>query len=233
MPMFDLTGKKAFVTGASRGIGQVIAVALAGAGADLALVARGEDGLADTAAQIGALGRKAFVIPADVTEQASVAAAVSAAIDQLGCLDIVVNNAGGSSFMVPFLDLRLTGWDKLLRLNIDSAMYVCHAAGPHLVERGTGSVINVASVAGVSAAPFLAPYGARNGAALTPATEATLITEPAPRSTRCGPAAWQTYMAESRFSRSSLSQPVSRRSRNGTMKLDPPALFTTMSRQPS
>ncbi len=62
--------------------------------------------------------------------------------------------------MVPFLDLRLTGWDKLLRLNLDSAMYVCHAAGPHLVERGTGSVINVASVAGVSAAPFLAPYGA-------------------------------------------------------------------------
>jgi hypothetical protein len=78
-----------------------------------------------------------------------------------------------------------------------------------------------------------APYGARNGAALTPATEATLITEPVPRSTRCRPAAWQTYMAESRFSRSSLSQPVSRRSRNGTMKLDPPALFTTMSRQPS
>ncbi len=78
-----------------------------------------------------------------------------------------------------------------------------------------------------------APYGARNGAALTPATEATLMTEPVPRSTRCRPAAWQTYMAESRFSRSSLSQPVSRRSRNGTMKLDPPALFTTMSRQPS
>jgi NAD(P)-dependent dehydrogenase (short-subunit alcohol dehydrogenase family) len=160
VPLFDLTGKKAFVTGASRGIGQVIAVALAGAGADLALVARSEDGLADTAAQISALGRKAFVIPADVTEQESVAAAVATAIDQLGCLDIVVNNAGGSSFMVPFLDLRLTGWDKLLRLNLDSAMYVCHAAGPHLVERGTGSVINVASVAGVSAAPFLAPYGA-------------------------------------------------------------------------
>jgi NAD(P)-dependent dehydrogenase (short-subunit alcohol dehydrogenase family) len=160
VPLFDLTGKKAFVTGASRGIGQVIAVALAGAGADLALVARSEDGLADTAAQITGLGRKAFVIPADVTEQASVATAVTTAIDQLGCLDIVVNNAGGSSFMVPFLDLRLTGWDKLLRLNLDSAMYVCHAAGPHLVEQGTGSVINVASVAGVSAAPFLAPYGA-------------------------------------------------------------------------
>jgi NAD(P)-dependent dehydrogenase (short-subunit alcohol dehydrogenase family) len=160
VPLFDLTGKKAFVTGASRGIGQAIAVALAGAGADLALVARSEDGLAETAEQVTALGRKAFVIPADVTQQEPVAAAVAGAIDQLGYVDIVVNNAGGSSFMVPFLDLRLTGWDKLIRLNLDSAMYVCHAIGPHLVERGSGSVINVASVAGVSAAPFLAPYGA-------------------------------------------------------------------------
>ena len=160
MPLFDLTGKNAFVTGASRGIGQVIAVALAGAGADLALVARSEDGLADTAEQISALGRKAVIIPADVTEPEPVAAAVGTAIDQLGAVDIVVNNAGGSSFMVPFLDMRLTGWDKLMRLNLDSAMYVCHAVGPHLVERGTGSVINVASVAGVAAAPFLSPYGA-------------------------------------------------------------------------
>ncbi len=160
MPLFDLTGKKAFVTGASRGIGQVIAVALAGAGADLALVARSEDGLADTAEQIGALGRKAVIIPADVTEQESVAVAVGTAIDQLGDVDIVVNNAGGSSFMVPFLDMRLAGWDKLIRLNLDSAMYVCHAVGPHLVERGSGSVINVASVAGVAAAPFLSAYGA-------------------------------------------------------------------------
>jgi 2-deoxy-D-gluconate 3-dehydrogenase len=167
VPLFDLTGKNAFVTGASRGIGQVIAVALAGAGADLALVARSEDGLADTAEQISALGRKAVIIPADVTEQESVAAAVGTAIDQLGAVDIVVNNAGGSSFMVPFLDLRLAGWDKLIRLNLDSAMYVCHAVGPHLVERGTGSVINVASVAGVAAAPFLSPYGAAKAALIS------------------------------------------------------------------
>jgi NAD(P)-dependent dehydrogenase (short-subunit alcohol dehydrogenase family) len=160
VPLFDLTGKKAFVTGASRGIGQVIAVALAGAGADLALVARSEGGLADTAEQISALGRKAVVIPADVTEQEPVIAAVDQAIEALGGVDIVVNNAGGSSFMVPFLDLRLSGWDKLIRLNLNSAMYVCHAVGPHLVERGSGSVINVASVAGVAAAPFLSPYGA-------------------------------------------------------------------------
>ena len=73
MSLFDLTGKSAFVTGASRGIGRVIAVALAEAGADVALVARSEDGLAETAEAIDTLGRKAFVIPADVTSQEAVA----------------------------------------------------------------------------------------------------------------------------------------------------------------
>jgi len=133
--LFDLTGKKAFVTGASRGIGQAIAVTLAEAGADLALVARGEEGLAATAEQVAGHGRKAFVIAADVTDADAVSRAVAAAIEQLGHVDIVVNNAGGSNFMVPFLDLRLPGWDKLLRLNLTSA-------------------------AGLTASPFVSPYGA-------------------------------------------------------------------------
>jgi NAD(P)-dependent dehydrogenase (short-subunit alcohol dehydrogenase family) len=157
---FDLTGKNAFVTGASRGSGPAIAVALASAGADVALVARSEDGLAETASDITALGRKAFVIPADVTSQPAVADAVAAAIDALGWVDIVVNNAGGSNFMVGFRDLRLPGWDKIMRLNLDSAVYVCHAFAGHLLDRREGSVINVASVAGVLASPFLGPYGA-------------------------------------------------------------------------
>ncbi|HEY3035309.1 MAG TPA: SDR family NAD(P)-dependent oxidoreductase [Streptosporangiaceae bacterium] len=160
MTPFDLTGRKAFVTGASRGIGQAIAVALAQAGADLALVARGEEGLAATAKQITDCGREAHIIAADVTRQDSVEDAIAAAIRALGHVDIVVNNAGGSNFAVPFLDLRLAGWDKLIRLNLDSAMYVCHAIGDHLVGRGKGSVINVASVAGLIGSPFLAPYGA-------------------------------------------------------------------------
>jgi len=158
--LFDLTGKKAFVTGASRGIGQEIAVALAEAGADLALVARSEDGLAVTAEKARGYGRDAVVIPADVTDLDAVRGAVAAAIERLGHVDIVVNNAGGSNFMVGFLDLRIPGWDKLMRLNLSSAMYVCHAIGPHLAERRQGSVINVASVAGVAAAPFVSPYGA-------------------------------------------------------------------------
>ncbi len=160
MSLFDLSGKKALVTGASRGIGQAIAVALAEAGADLALVARGEDGLAATAKQVTGHRREALVIPADLTDADAVVGAVAAAIAGLGHVDIVVNNAGGSNFMVPFLDLRLPGWDKLMRLNLTSAMYVCHAIGGHLAERGKGSVINVASVAGLAAAPLVSPYGA-------------------------------------------------------------------------
>src|SRR5579859_31210 len=160
MSLFDLEGKTAFVTGASRGIGRAIAVALAQAGADVALVARTADGLADTADDIAAAGRKAIVIPADVTDQADVAGAVETAIGQLGHVDIVVNNAGGSNFMVSFRDLRLTGWDKLMTLNLTSAVYVCHAFASHLLDRGSGSVINVASVAGVAASPLISPYGA-------------------------------------------------------------------------
>src|ERR1017187_6330939 len=158
--LFDLTGKTAFVTGASRGIGRAIAVALAQAGADMALVARTADGLADTADDVTAVGRKAVVIPPDVTDQAGVADAAAAAIDQLGHIDIVVNNAGGSNFMVGFRDLRLSGWDKLIKLNLTSAVYVCHAFAGHLLDRRSGSVINVASVAGVASSPLLSPYGA-------------------------------------------------------------------------
>jgi NAD(P)-dependent dehydrogenase (short-subunit alcohol dehydrogenase family) len=158
--LFDLTGKTALVTGASRGIGRAIAVAFADAGADVALVARSADGLAETAESVAAAGRRAYVIRADVTSYDAVADAVAAAIDQLGHLDVVVNNAGGSNFMVPFRDLRLSGWDKLIQLNLSSAVYVCHAAAGHLLDRGHGSVINVASVAGVAASPTMSPYGA-------------------------------------------------------------------------
>jgi NAD(P)-dependent dehydrogenase (short-subunit alcohol dehydrogenase family) len=158
--LFDLTGRNAFVTGASRGIGRAIAVAFAEAGADVALVARGADGLTETAEAISAVGRKAFIIPADVTSYDAVADAAASAIDQLGFVDIVVNNAGGSNFMVPFRDLRLSGWDKLVQLNLSSAVYVCHAFAGHLLDRKTGSVINVASVAGVASSPLITPYGA-------------------------------------------------------------------------
>lgn len=167
MTPFDLTGKTAFVTGASRGIGRVIAAAFAGAGADVALVARSEDGLKETARQIIDQGREAVIIPADVTDEEAVNAAVDEAISRLGHLDIVVNNAGGNNFTRPVLDMRPSGWHKIMRLNVDSTLYVCRAAGRHLTERGTGSVINVASVAGLGGAPGLSHYGAAKAAVVS------------------------------------------------------------------
>ncbi|MGR6923288.1 SDR family NAD(P)-dependent oxidoreductase [[Actinomadura] parvosata] len=159
MGAFDLGGKQALVTGASKGIGRGIALAYAEAGADVALVSRSAEMLAEVAKEVEALGRRAVVIPADLTDREAAASAVAAAIDGLGHLDIVVNNAGGSNFLVEFKDLRLSGWDKLMRLNLDSAMAVCHAVAPHLLGRGDGVVINVASVAALGA-PLLAPYAA-------------------------------------------------------------------------
>jgi len=158
--LFSLEGRKALVTGASRGIGQVIAAALATAGADVAVTARNEEGLAQTAQVVTEQGREAVVIPADISREETATAVVKEAIKRLGQLDIVVNNAGGQNFVVPFLDMRASGWDKVMRLNLDATMYVCQAAGAHLAERRTGSVINLASVAGLTASPFLAPYGA-------------------------------------------------------------------------
>jgi 2-deoxy-D-gluconate 3-dehydrogenase len=158
--LFDLTGRNAFVTGASRGIGRVVAVALAEAGADVALVARSADGLAETAEAVEAAGRRAAVIPADVTSYDAVGDAAAAAIEQLGYIDIVVNNAGGSNFMVPFSDVRMSGWDKIMQLNLSSAVYVCRAFAGHLLDRGQGSVINMASVAGLAASPMISAYGA-------------------------------------------------------------------------
>jgi NAD(P)-dependent dehydrogenase (short-subunit alcohol dehydrogenase family) len=170
----DLAGKTALVTGASRGIGRAIAVAYARAGADLAVSARSAEALADTVNEVEALGRKAFVVPADVTDRDAVHAMVRDAIGALGHLDAVVNNAGGTSFMVPFTDLRFDGWTKVMRLNTESVVHVMQAVGPHLLERGSGSVINVASVAGLGGSPMVTPYGASK-AAVVSLTKSTAI----------------------------------------------------------
>jgi NAD(P)-dependent dehydrogenase (short-subunit alcohol dehydrogenase family) len=159
MTSFDLTGRKAFITGASRGIGREIAVAFAQAGADVAIAARGEDGLAETAKLIREHGRKAVPIQLDVTSEPAVKAAVDEATRSLNGLDIVVNNAGGSNFIVPFDQLRLSGYEKVMRLNVDSVVYVCQAASAHLKASAHAAVINVSSVAGLAATPGHFPYG--------------------------------------------------------------------------
>lgn len=167
MALFDLTGKKALVTGASRGIGHAIAVALARQGADVAVNSRSVANLERVRTDISELGRRALAIAADVTDRDAAQGMVTAAIDGLGGLDIVVNNAGGTSFMVPFTEMRFSGWEKVMRLNVDSIVHVLQAAAPHLLEQRSGSVINVSSVAGVGGTPMLAPYGASKSAVIS------------------------------------------------------------------
>ena len=161
--MFDLTGKTALITGASRGIGAAIAAAFVSAGAKVALNSRGAEQLQKTADEVGA----AIVLPGDVTDDEAARAVVAGAIDGLGQLDVVVNNVGGNGVMVPFPQLRFPGWTKVMRLNVESAVHVLQAAAPHLLERRTGSVINVASVAGLSATPAMAQYGASKAALIS------------------------------------------------------------------
>jgi NAD(P)-dependent dehydrogenase (short-subunit alcohol dehydrogenase family) len=161
--VFDLTGKTALITGASRGIGAAIATAFVAAGAKVALNSRGAEQLRKTADEVGA----AVVLPGDVTDDEAARAVVAGAIDGLGQLDVVVNNVGGNGVMVPFPQLRFPGWTKVMRLNVDSAVHVLQAAAPHLLERRTGSVINVASVAGLSATPAMAQYGASKAALIS------------------------------------------------------------------
>ena len=161
--MFDLTWKTALVTGASRGIGAAIAAAFVRAGAKVAVNSRGAEQLRKTADEVGA----AVVLPGDVTDEQVAQEVVAGAIEGLGQLDVIVNNVGGNGVMVPFPQLRFAGWTKVMRLNVDSAVHVLQAAAPHLLERRTGSVINVASVAGLSATPAMAQYGASKAALIS------------------------------------------------------------------
>lgn len=171
---FRLDGRKALVTGASRGIGRCIAVAYAEAGADVAISARDEPKLAEVAAEIEAIGRKAVVVPADVLDGDAVRAAVDAAALALGGLDTVVNNAGGNSFSVPLADMRFSGWQKAFALNVESIVHVLQAAAPHLTQAGGASVINVSSVASLGAVPTMSHYGAAK-AAVTSLTQTLAV----------------------------------------------------------
>lgn len=163
---FDLTGKRALVTGASRGIGRGIAVAYARAGADVAILARNADLLGEVAEEITALGRRCHVATADIMDPDSTRGAVSASIGALGGLDILVNNAGGNSFSIPVAQMRMSGWDKTMRLNVDSIMHITQESLPALGEGG-GSIINVSSVAGLRGAPTMAHYGAAKAAVIS------------------------------------------------------------------
>src|SRR5688572_2078846 len=146
---FSLKGRIALVTGASRGLGEAIAIGMAHAGADVAVAARSVDDLERVAAKIEALGRQALVVPADVTDPAQCRGMVAATVEEFGRLDILVANAGLPRGAGPTLDLTPDLWDELIRANLHSVFYSCQAAGEHMLSRGYGKIITMSSQLGI------------------------------------------------------------------------------------
>ncbi len=159
---FSLEGKSAVVTGASRGIGRAIALGFAEAGADVTVAAGSEGDLETLAKEIDGLGRRAIVVPTDVTQREQIESLIQTTVAELGKLDVFVNNAGGSNFMAPLVSLRPSGWDKLRTLNLDSVFHGTQLAAQAMVDNG-GSIIQIASVAGIHGAQGLSPYSAAKG----------------------------------------------------------------------
>jgi 2-deoxy-D-gluconate 3-dehydrogenase len=163
---FDLTGKRALVTGASRGIGRAIAVEYAKAGADVAVLARNAELLDEVVAEIESHGRRGVACPADVLDDEALVAAGARAVSELGGLDVLVNNAGGNSFSIPVAQMRMSGWSKTLKLNLDSLVVLTQSLLPALME-SQGSIINVSSVVALRGGPTMAHYAAAKAAVVS------------------------------------------------------------------
>lgn len=154
-----LTGRRAVVTGAGRGIGQSIALALAQAGADVAVTARNEVELEQVAGQIQALGRRSLAVPGDVTDPAGVERLAKFVRQLFGGVDILVNNAGGGGSH-KFLNHPDELWHRMLALNLTSVYYVSKAFVPLMAEQRYGRVINIVSTAAKVGGRYIAAYTA-------------------------------------------------------------------------
>ena len=158
-----LAGRVAVVTGASRGLGRAMAVALAEAGADLALAGRSKPDLEATARLVERAGRRALVVPTDVAQYPEVEALIARAADGLGRLDVLVNNSG-VAIVKPLVEWTPPEWRTLLDVNLLGVIHGCRAAAPHLIDQGWGKVINVASMLAAIGLPGYSVYSATKGA---------------------------------------------------------------------
>lgn len=147
------------VTGAGKGIGRAIALALAAEGVDVGLIARTEKDVADVAAEIGSKGVKAAYATADVSNRAEVEAAIEKIVGQLGEIDILINNAGTATFG-KFLELEPEAWEQQIRVNVFGVYYATRAVLPSMIARKAGDIVNISSTAGRSGSAVTSAYSA-------------------------------------------------------------------------
>jgi len=162
LEIFELKGKIAMITGSTRGLGEVSAKALAGAGADIAVCGRSIEDLKRVTGEIRKLGRRSEGFSIDVTSKKSVAAAVDSILETFGRIDILINNAG-VNFRVPVLDFPEEEWDRVISTNLKGYFLVAQAVVPQMLQNGYGKVINMSSILGTVALPNQVAYASAKG----------------------------------------------------------------------
>ena len=162
MSAFDLTGKVAIVTGASRGLGQTFARALAGAGADLVITSRRLESLKPFQQEVESLGRRVVSLELDVRSEDSIRTMVSDAAQAYPRLDILVNNAG-CNVRKKAVDVTWDDWNLILDTNLRGAFFVAQSVAKEMIPHGRGRIINIGSVTSVMGYAGLGPYGASRG----------------------------------------------------------------------
>jgi NAD(P)-dependent dehydrogenase (short-subunit alcohol dehydrogenase family) len=156
-PRFDLDGRTALVTGASRGLGRAIALALAHAGADVALGVRDPATAGDLVGEIESMGRRGLAVRMDVLDLAQIATAVDEVVERLGRLDILINNAGASP-EAPAEDVIESNFDLTMGVNVKGVFFASQAAGRVMIRQGFGRIISLSSQAGFVALPTESVY---------------------------------------------------------------------------
>lgn len=156
---FSMAGRVAVITGGGTGIGRAAALVLAERGADVVLAGRRADPLRATASDIEALGRRAVVVPADVTRADECHSLIDSALTEFGRLDILVNHAGGGQTK-PLMKWTDEEWHQVLDLNLSSAWYLSRAAVKPMIEQGKGAIVNISSGASLLAMPQAPVYAA-------------------------------------------------------------------------
>jgi len=162
-PLFDLTGKRALITGSSQGIGYALALGLAEHGASVVINGRNASKASEAAETIRAKGHHALSAAFDVTDAKAALSGIAYIEEEIGPIDILVNNAG-MQFRTPLEDFPVEKWDELFKTNVSSVFYVSQPIAKAMIGRGRGKIINIASVQAELARPSIAPYTATKGA---------------------------------------------------------------------